>query len=505
MRIIEYMPKYKEQIIDLLIEVAVKEYGFYEWEKWFKIFKNQYYREEGGNCWIALNEKNEVIGTVSLKNRDNGVAEVKNLYIKKEERNKGIATSLFAILLEFAIDNNYTKLKLDTYKEFKSAKPFYENRGFYIDEKDGERYIYELDLNEKISVIVPVYNVENDIENCLDSVLGQDYKNLQIILVDDGSTDNSGKICDKYAKIDERIQVVHKKNGGLADARNVGLEIANGNYIAFLDSDDYIYPTFYKDLYKMVKEHDADIGECEFLRIAIKDKNIVREIIDKAQKKKIFNELISRTEALRLLYGPRLKPYVNKVVVWNKLYKKSILRGITFPVGKLHEDEYTTYKILAKANKIASTNKILHGYMQTPNSIMRQEIKWQRIEDNLDAYMKSSEFFKNNNNKEIEMKSRRRYLENCIELAGKVGRSNGKDKDAQIDRIVELYKTNYDLYIDKIKAEMKDEREAEIIDLIVDAYQKLENIKKNEDNYLDARCKTVIEYWDKLEKIVNKI
>lgn len=495
MKIIEYMPKYKEQIIDLLIEVAVKEYGFYEWEKWFRIFKNQYYKNEGGNCWIALSEENKVIGTVSLKNRNNGVAEVKNLYIKKEERNKGIASSLFAILLQFAIDNNYTKLKLDTYKEFKNAKPFYENRGFYIDEKDGERYIYELDLNEKISVIVPVYNVEKDIENCLDSIIAQEYKNLQIILVDDGSTDNSGNICDKYSNIDTRIEVIHKQNRGLADARNVGLKHANGKYIAFLDSDDYIYPTFYKELYRMVKEHDADIGECDFLRINIDKKEDAKKILEK-QEEKFSQELLSNIEALKLLYGPRLKPYIKKVVVWNKIYKKDIFNDIRFPLGKLHEDEYTTYKILNKANKIVSTNKKLHGYMQTPNSIMRQEIKWQRIEDNLDAYIKSSEFFQNANNKEIEMKSRRRYLENCIELAGKVQKGNGKDKEKQLDKIVELYKTNYNLYIDKIKSEMNDKREAEIIDLIDNAYQELNN--KSEDKNI------VIKYWDKLEQIINK-
>lgn len=489
MRIIEYMPEYKEQIIDLLIEVAVKEFGFKEWEKWFRIFRNENYKKEGGNCWIALNEQDEVIGTVSLKNRGEGIAEVKNLYISKGERNKKIASSLFAILLQFAIDNDYKKLKLDTYKEFKNAVYFYEKRGFYINEKDGNRFIYSLDLNEKISVVIPVYNVEKHIEHCLESVINQTYKELQIILVDDGSTDKSGEICDKYALLDKRIEVIHKANGGLADARNKGLEKVKGRYIGFLDSDDYIYPIFYEELYKMVKEYDADIGECEFLRININDKEKSQEIIEENLKNGDIQEVYSNNEALKLLYGPRLKPYLKKVVVWNKLYKKELFEEIRFPLGKLHEDEYTTYKLLYSAKKIVSTNKILHGYMQTNNSIMRQEIKQKRIDDNLDAYVKSSEFFKDLNEKEIEMKSRRRYLENCIELAGKVIKGNGENKEKQVNQIWDLYKSNYDKYIQEIKHNRKDEREDEIIEVLETAYKNNQLIEK---------------YWTLLEEIINK-
>lgn len=357
----------------------------------------------------------------------------------------------------------------------------------------NERDIYKLDLNEKISVIVPVYNVENDIENCLNSILDQTYKNLQIILVDDGSTDRSGRICDIYAQKDKRIEVTHKENGGLADARNTGLEKVMGEYIAFLDSDDYIYPTFYEELYKMVKEYNADIGECEFLRINIEDKLIAKDIIDNNNVKNITQNIETNEDALCDLYGPRLKPYIKKVVVWNKLYKKNIFRTIRFPVGKLHEDEYTTYKIIHSAEKIISTNKILHGYMQTKNSIMRQEIKQKRIDDNLDAYIKSSEYFEELGLTEIEMKSRRRYLENCIELAGKVARGSGANKQKQLEQISKLYKDNYEKYMDKIKSKITDERENEIISLLDDAY-----LDCKENNILDEK------YWTMLEHIINK-
>lgn len=489
MKIVEYMPKYKEQIIDLLIDVAVNEFGFKEWEKWFKIFRNENYIKEGGNCWIALNNQDNVIGTISLKNRNNGVGEIKNLYVAKEERNKKIASSLFAVLLQFAKSNDYTKLRLDTYKEFENAIYFYEKRGFYMNKKEENRFIYELNLNEKISIIIPVYNVENHIEHCLESVIKQTYKNLQIILVDDGSTDKSGEICDKYSSIDKRIEVIHKPNGGLADARNTGIDRANGVYLGFLDSDDYIYPTFYEELYKIVKEYNADIGECEFLRISIEEKEKSQEIIEKSLQSYDEQEVTTNIEALRLLYGPRLKPYLKKVVVWNKLYKKELFEKIRFPLGKLHEDEYTTYKILYTAQKIVSTNKILHGYMQTKNSIMRQEIKQKRIDDNLDAYIKSSEFFKELKETEIEMKSRRRYLENCIELAGKVIRGDGKNKERQVEQISHLYKEHYKTYIEKIKEAKNDEREDEIIQILDKAYK---------DNTLDEK------YWIDLEQIINK-
>lgn len=347
---------------------------------------------------------------------------------------------------------------------------------------------------DKISVIVPIYNVEKYLKYCIESILTQTYTNLEIILVDDGSTDGCNKICDEYAIKDKRIKVIHKKNGGLADARNTGLEQATGEYIGFIDSDDYIFPTFYEELYNLIKKYNADIAECEFLRINVENIEKCRDIIENENKSKEYlEEKTNNIEALNLLYGARLKPYLKKVVVWNKLYKKELFDSIRFPLGKLHEDEYTTFQILYKAKEIISTNRTLHGYMQTSNSIMRQEIKQKRIEDNLDAYIKSSDFFKEKNQLEIEAKSRRRYLENCIELAGKVYNGIGKEKDKQVLFITKLFKENYELYINEIKKLATDIKEQEIIKLIIDAYE--------------ATCKKEIimpDYWESLEKIINK-
>jgi len=165
---------------------------------------------------------------------------------------------------------------------------------------------------------------------------------------------------------------------------------------------------------------------------------------------------------------------------------------LNFQFGKLHEDEYTTFQILNNAQKIAAINRILHAYMQTSNSIMRREIKQKRIEDNLDAYNKSSNFFAKID-EEIEIKSRRRYLENCIELAGKVYYSNGNEKEEQLLYISNLYKKNYNLYINRIQKITINEKEIEILDLLIKAYEEMK-----------ISGILIPKYWQQLEKIIQK-
>ena len=341
-------------------------------------------------------------------------------------------------------------------------------------------------MKELISVVVPIYNVEKDLENCLKSLINQTYDNLQIILVDDGSTDSCGTICDNYKKIDNRIEIIHKANGGLADARNAGLKIVRGQYVAFLDSDDYIYRTMYEDLYKLLKENDSDIAECDFLRIDVSQKGNEESIINEENfKRKIETNILSNIDALRLLYGANIYEYVKKVVVWNKLYKREVINGIWFPTGRLHEDEFTTHKILYNANKIVSTNKILHGYMQTSGSIMRKPLKPKRIKDTLDSYMSASEFFKEEGLVELEAKTRRRYLEYCIELAGKI--INSDNNKELLDQLVVEYKSFYEKYreiINNVKTSIKEKK---IIDLLNEVYISI----KKENNFKIEYCDTI--------------
>ena len=330
---------------------------------------------------------------------------------------------------------------------------------------------------ELISVIIPVYNVEKYIRYCLDSVINQTYKNLEIIIVDDGTKDSSGEIAEEYAAKDSRIKVIHKENGGLSDARNVGLDVATGDYIAFLDSDDVIALDFYEYLYNLIKENDYDIAECEFYRIPSDDIENVQNILDEKNKEKevVVKEETSE-EALCDFYGRYLNPYVNKVVVWNKIYKKDIYKGIRYPVGRFHEDEFTTFKILNKITKMVTSTRKMHGYMQTSNSIMRRDIKQKQIEDNLEAYEAAVKFFENN--KFIQAKCMRRYLENCLELYMKVERGS-EDESLKRDKYNWIYSTfeeHFDKYISDIDTYTENKEELELVVYIKQAY---EDLKQN--------------------------
>ncbi len=214
----------------------------------------------------------------------------------------------------------------------------------------------------KISVIVPIYNVENYLNRCVDSILNSTYKNLEIILVDDGSTDNCSKICDDYLKKDSRIQVVHKKNGGLSDARNKGLDLATGEYISFIDSDDCINKNMLSYLMKILLKNSCDIAVCDFSIFYDKFPNDVMLLNDSDDYK-----ILSSKKALSLLlYGSES----HGDYAWNKLYKKKLFDDIRYPVGKKMEDIGTTYKLYYKADRIVISNKKLYYYFQRNDSIL---------------------------------------------------------------------------------------------------------------------------------------
>lgn len=226
----------------------------------------------------------------------------------------------------------------------------------------------------KISVIIPVYNVEEFLPQCLDSVINQTYTNLEIILVNDGSTDSCGKICDDYASRDRRIQVIHKKNGGLSDARNAGLQLITGDFISFVDSDDLLSLNFYKILSETAAKWEADIVECNFQKF-----EILNNISDKSSVKDIEVQIYGTQKALKLLMNEFFKQ-----VVWNKIYKKELLTQITFPLNRINEDEFWTYKAFGNSSKIAKISSKLYFYRQQPESIMGKRYSLKRL-DGLDA------------------------------------------------------------------------------------------------------------------------
>lgn len=255
--------------------------------------------------------------------------------------------------------------------------------------------------NILVSVIVPVYNVEKYLVRCVDSILKQSYNNLQIILVDDGSNDKSALICDEYTKKDTRILVIHKNNGGLSEARNVGIDNAKGDYICFIDSDDFVRETYVKDLLSIILEYNADIAVCLFEK---GNSDRFKDIIDENQPNII---VLNNIEALNKLYDEVLN--VSMIVVWNKLYSKNLFNKIRFPIGKIHEDEFTMPKLLFEADKIVIINKKDYYYFQSPNSIMRSEFKINRL-DALEAFEERINLFNKKGLNELANKALSAYI-----------------------------------------------------------------------------------------------
>ena len=219
----------------------------------------------------------------------------------------------------------------------------------------------------EVSIIVPVYQVENYIRQCIDSILVQTFTDFELILVDDGSKDKSGQICDEYAVLDQRVKVIHKENGGLSDARNCGMDQAVGNYFMFVDSDDYIAPTMLEYLYKALMNKEADIAVCNFLHFFEEDRK--RDFSTNIQ-----SEVLSGAEIFYSRKNERV--YGIWTVAWNKLYKRETLGNVRFRFGKYHEDEFWANDIYQMDIKVVTIPECLYYYRQRDNSIMgRKNIK----------------------------------------------------------------------------------------------------------------------------------
>lgn len=213
-------------------------------------------------------------------------------------------------------------------------------------------------MQDLISVIVPIYNVEQHLKKCLDSIYNQTYHNLEIILVDDGSPDNCGAICDEYAQKDSRIRVIHKKNGGLSDARNAGLDVMSGDYVAFVDSDDWIEPAMYETLLTNLKLYRADMAFGGVADDVEKDGKITT-----AKKSNYgaqpFSE--SSTDAMK-------RYFCGSWAAWDKLYKAELFDGIRYPVGEINEDEAIVLQLLDRCKRVCYTNEVFYHYMKRVGS-----------------------------------------------------------------------------------------------------------------------------------------
>lgn len=252
-------------------------------------------------------------------------------------------------------------------------------------------------MEELISVIVPIYNAEKYLNICIQSIVDQTYRNLQIILVDDGSTDLSFEICDNWGEKDSRIKVLHQKNQGAAMAKNQGLDLARGELITFVDSDDCIKKNMYDKLYKLMKNKQCDIVECNyqsFENVILNEQDIIKEKIEICNNIKAMEYLIDNS---------KIKP-----VVWNKLYKRSVINNTRFPKGRYIDDEFWIYKVIDKANKVGIINDKLYFYRQHQDSIMGRKYNIRRL-DAVDA-MKERMLYIKKNKPELEDKAALSYI-----------------------------------------------------------------------------------------------
>lgn len=222
---------------------------------------------------------------------------------------------------------------------------------------------------QKISVIVPVYKVEAYLDKCISSIVNQTYKNLEIILVDDGSPDRCGAMCDAWAEQDSRIRVIHKENGGPSDSRNAAMAVATGELMGFVDSDDTIHPDMYRLLYESMVENDSDISACG-----------VEMVWEDGTPSRFLTKsgccVLDQEEAMRAL----LEESWLKQPVWYKLYKTGRIRDLSFPVGKYHEDVFWTYQAVARARRVSAFDTVGYYYRQRCGSIMGETYSLKRLD-----------------------------------------------------------------------------------------------------------------------------
>lgn len=290
-----------------------------------------------------------------------------------------------------------------------------------------------------ISVIVPIYDVEKYLKICIDSILKQTYGNIEIILIDDGSPDGCPKICDEYKKKDARVIVIHKENGGLSDARNTGLRIAKGEYVTFVDSDDYLNLNFLSIMYNKIEELGSDIAFCDYMSV---DESSLKQF-SYTQGNSVT---MSNVECLTNVYRPR--KHGMSFVAWGKIYKKRLFdeHTIEFPVGKIHEDTYTTYKLLYHSSKITFISNELYYYRKRSGSIMDKGFSLKSL-DKLEAVSEASLFFWRREERELLTHALNSELLTCIDLYKKA-----KYENVEIRKIIKKqYLNDMKKYLKKTK------------------------------------------------------
>lgn len=281
----------------------------------------------------------------------------------------------------------------------------------------------------KISVIVPLYNVQDYMRKCVDSIMNQTIKNIEIILVNDGSKDKSGDICEEYKEKDSRIIVIHKRNGGLSSARNAGLEIATGELISFIDSDDWIEPDYLQILYEGIIEYNADISVMHLFKITNHEK------ISFTTKKRDGWVKFNRYKAMESFFANDFIGYS----ACNKLYRRELFNNILYPEGMLMEDKATTYKLIYKSNLVVVNLSRKYHYYLRADSIMQSKFNRKKF-DSLKVHMEQIDFV-DKNYPELYGLIRARYAYESFRLLLMMIRSNYSEK-SDLDLCLKNIKDN---------------------------------------------------------------
>lgn len=287
---------------------------------------------------------------------------------------------------------------------------------------------------EKISVIIPMYKVEEYLKKCIESILKQTYANLEIIFVDDGSPDKCGEICEEYKKKDSRIKVIHKENGGLSDARNKGIDVATGKYVTFIDSDDYIEENYIEFLYNLMKKYNADIS--------IGSHKIIynNRIIDKST----YKEFSENSEKVleKILYDDGVD-----LSAWGKLYKIELFNEIRFPKGRLYEDSATTYKLIDLANVIAVSSRPIYNYVMRNNSISQGDFNLKKMEL-ITSTNEMTDFIKKEY-PNLEKACNRRMMWAYLSTLSQLAKSKKRNKDVEKQLLYYINKNRNKVLKDK--------------------------------------------------------
>lgn len=322
-------------------------------------------------------------------------------------------------------------------------------------------------MKEVISIIIPVYNVQKHLDRCLKSIANQTYRDLEIILINDGSTDKSPEICDNWAMYDKRIKVIHKENTGPGDSRNVGINNATGDYLSFIDSDDFISIYYFEYLLKLIKMGDYDISTCEFNRTS--------KYINIFEYKPNYNQykVITGKDVLEGKDDIQVAP-------WGKLYKRELFNELRFIKSDMHEDVNLKYKLMYLTSNIISGMEKLYYYFENNNSLMRSKFSLKNL-CIFDVLIDNYNYFKEKNEEAYEAIILMAYLNTCLEYYKDI-KTKYKDYDYLICGILNDYNKIYKLLMNKYNISFKDKLKFRIYKIYPSIFiyiHKIKNYKVN--------------------------